>query len=42
MKLGPKLMMVPVGVATVLLVAGNLLADGLLYLADPRVRPGRA
>ena len=28
--------------STVLLVAGNLLADGLLYLADPRVRPERA
>ena len=28
--------------STVLLIAGNLLADGLLYLADPRIRPGRA
>jgi peptide/nickel transport system permease protein len=25
--------------STVLLLAGNLIADGLLYLADPRVRP---
>lgn len=31
-----------VSCSTVLLVAGNLLADGLLYLADPRVRPERA
>jgi peptide/nickel transport system permease protein len=31
-----------VSCSTVLLVAGNLLADGLLYLADPRVRPVRA
>ena len=31
-----------VSCATVLLVAGNLVADGLLYLADPRVRPERA
>jgi peptide/nickel transport system permease protein len=28
--------------STVLLIAGNLLADGLLYLADPRIRPGQA
>jgi peptide/nickel transport system permease protein len=28
--------------STVLLVAGNLFADGLLYLADPRIRPARA
>jgi peptide/nickel transport system permease protein len=28
--------------STVLLVAGNLFADGLLYLADPRIRPTRA
>jgi peptide/nickel transport system permease protein len=27
--------------STVLLVAGNLCADGLLYLADPRIRTGR-
>ena len=31
-----------VSCSTVLLVAGNVVADGLLYLADPRVRPGRA
>ena len=31
-----------VSCSTVLLVAGNLLADGLLYLADPRLRPERA
>ena len=31
-----------VSCSTVLLVAGNLLADGLLYLSDPRVRPERA
>jgi len=31
-----------VSCSTVLLVAGNLLADGLLYLADPRIRPERA
>lgn len=28
--------------STVLLIAGNLLADGLLYLADPRIRPEQA
>jgi peptide/nickel transport system permease protein len=28
--------------STVLLIAGNLLADGLLYLVDPRIRPGQA
>jgi peptide/nickel transport system permease protein len=28
--------------STVLLIVGNLFADGLLYLADPRIRPGRA
>jgi len=28
--------------STVLLIAGNLVADGLLYLADPRIRPERA
>lgn len=28
--------------STVLLIAGNLLADGLLYLVDPRIRPTRA
>ena len=28
--------------STVLLIMGNLLADGLLYLADPRIRPMRA
>ena len=28
--------------STVLLIMGNLLADGLLYLADPRMRPMRA
>ena len=28
--------------STILLVAGNLIADGLLYLADPRIRPERA
>lgn len=28
--------------STVLLIAGNLMADGLLYLADPRIRPARA
>jgi peptide/nickel transport system permease protein len=28
--------------STVLLVCGNLLADGLLYLADPRIRPTQA
>ena len=28
--------------STVLLIAGNLLADGLLYLADPRIRPTQA
>ncbi len=27
--------------STILLVAGNLFADGLLYLADPRIRTGR-
>jgi len=27
--------------STVLLIAGNLCADGLLYLADPRIRIGR-
>jgi peptide/nickel transport system permease protein len=27
--------------STVLLIVGNLFADGLLYLADPRIRPGR-
>ena len=27
--------------STLLLIAGNLLADGLLYLADPRIRPGQ-
>jgi peptide/nickel transport system permease protein len=27
--------------STLLLIAGNLLADGLLYLVDPRVRPGQ-
>jgi peptide/nickel transport system permease protein len=27
--------------STVLLVAGNLFADGLLYLADPRIRSGQ-
>ena len=26
--------------STVLLVVGNLCADGLLYLADPRIRTG--
>ena len=28
--------------STVLLIVGNLFADGLLYLADPRIRPSRA
>ena len=28
--------------STVLLIVGNLLADGLLYVADPRIRPSRA
>ena len=28
--------------STVLLIFGNLLADGLLYVADPRIRPSRA
>ena len=28
--------------STSLLIAGNLLADGLLYLVDPRLRPSRA
>jgi peptide/nickel transport system permease protein len=28
--------------STVLLIAGNLLADGLLFLVDPRIRPGQA
>jgi peptide/nickel transport system permease protein len=28
--------------STVLLIAGNLLADGLLYLVDPRLRPRQA
>ena len=28
--------------STVLLIAGNLLADGLLYLVDPRLRPTQA
>jgi peptide/nickel transport system permease protein len=28
--------------STVLLIAGNLLADGLLYMVDPRIRPGQA
>jgi peptide/nickel transport system permease protein len=28
--------------STVLLIVGNWLADGLLYLADPRIRPSRA
>jgi peptide/nickel transport system permease protein len=28
--------------STVLLIAGNLLADAMLYLTDPRVRPERA
>jgi peptide/nickel transport system permease protein len=28
--------------STVLLIVGNLFADGLLYLADPRIRPRRA
>lgn len=28
--------------STVLLIVGNLFADGLLYLADPRIRTGRA
>ena len=27
--------------STLLLLAGNLLADGLLYLADPRIREER-
>ena len=27
--------------STVLLVAGSLLADGLLFIADPRIRPGK-
>jgi ABC-type dipeptide/oligopeptide/nickel transport system permease component len=27
--------------STVLLLVGNLVADGLLYLADPRIRPVR-
>jgi peptide/nickel transport system permease protein len=27
--------------STLLLIAGNLLGDGLLYLADPRIRPGQ-
>jgi peptide/nickel transport system permease protein len=27
--------------STLLLIAGNLLSDGLLYLADPRIRPGQ-
>jgi peptide/nickel transport system permease protein len=27
--------------STVLLIVGNLFADGLLYLTDPRIRPGR-
>ena len=33
--------MAAVTCSTVLLVAGNLLADGLLYLADPRIRSGQ-
>ena len=28
--------------STILLIAGNLLADGLLYWADPRIRPRQA
>jgi ABC-type dipeptide/oligopeptide/nickel transport system permease component len=28
--------------STALLIAGNLLADGLLYLVDPRLRPRQA
>jgi peptide/nickel transport system permease protein len=31
-----------VSCSTVLLIVGNLFADGLLYLADPRIRPRRA
>ena len=31
-----------VACSTVLLIVGNLFADGLLYLADPRLRPRRA
>jgi peptide/nickel transport system permease protein len=27
--------------STVLLIAGNLVADGLLYLSDPRIRSGQ-
>jgi peptide/nickel transport system permease protein len=27
--------------STLFLIAGSLLADGLLYVADPRIRPGR-
>jgi peptide/nickel transport system permease protein len=27
--------------STLLLIAGNLLGDGLLYLVDPRIRPGQ-
>jgi peptide/nickel transport system permease protein len=28
--------------SALLLVAGNLLADGLMYVADPRIRPTQA